>query len=369
MSAYRFALIGSGWRASFYARIAEKMPERFQLACTWVHDSAKAEKWQQEHGGAILPRPEDALAERPDFVVLALNKQYSLPYILDMLKTDVPLLLETPPAVSVPDLTRVWEAAKARKAPVLVAEQYPDQPRFSAWKKAVDLGMIGAPSNLSISAVHGYHAMALIQAFLDTRGEKACISGAQYSFPVRKTGNRSGMILNGEIHTPPRDRAVIQFAGGKTAFYDFSGEQYHSAIRTSHFSVQGECGEIFDESIRFLNRDGFPVEEHLLRRHLGFGDCNLYQLQGLTLGDQWLYRNPLPQVTLSDDEIAIAMVMLRMGQISRGETAEGQAYSLAQALQDAYLAACMRRAIDMKQCVTTEEMPWLGALRKELLHV
>ena len=265
MSPYRFALIGSRWRAAFYARIAEKMPDRFQLTGTWVHSPEKAQAWIQQFGKKLYARPEDALSDQPDFVVLALNKQFSLPYIQDILKADIPVLLETPPAVRIPDLFQVWELAKERHAPVLVAEQYPDQPYFSAWKNAVDHGFIGEVSNLSISMVHGYHAMAIIRSFLGTRGEKARITGCQHHFPVIKTGDRNGMILNGEPHSPPRDRAEIRFESGKTAFYDFSGEQYHSTIRSSHFAVQGDRGEIYDHSIRFLNSMGYPVEEELLR--------------------------------------------------------------------------------------------------------
>ncbi|MBQ9300177.1 MAG: Gfo/Idh/MocA family oxidoreductase, partial [Clostridia bacterium] len=261
MSAYRFALVGSGWRAAFYARIAKKMPDMFQLAGTWVHSCEKSWEWQRQYGGAIASQPEDLLKEQPDFLVVALNKQYAFPYIMVLLKTDIPLLLETPPAVQPQQLMKLWDAAKNRAAPVLVAEQYPDQPYFKAWKRVVDMGQIGAVSDLSISMVHGYHAMALIRAFLGVHGENVRITGSQYHFSVRKTGDRRGLILQGELHEPPRDRAALVFDSGKTAFYDFCGEQYHSAIRFSHFGVQGQQGEIFDNQLLCLNERGYPVAE------------------------------------------------------------------------------------------------------------
>lgn len=369
MSAYRFALVGSGWRAAFYARLARKMPDLFQLTGTWLHRPENTPEWQKKYGGAVAALPEDLLKDRPDFLVVALNKQHAFPYIMSLLEADVPLLLETPPAVEAQHMIALWEAAKNRNAPVFVAEQYPDQPYFSAWKRAVDLGMLGTVSNMSVSMVHGYHAMALIRSFLNVRGENARITGCQHRFPVQKTGDRQGMILDGEIHQPARDQAVVTFDSGKTAFYDFSGEQYHSAIRFSHFGVQGDRGEIFDQRILCLNHQGYPVEEALVRRQRGMLDCSEYRLQGIMLGDRWLYENPYPGVPLGDDEIALAVCMQRMGQMVRGEKTPGRAYYLTEALQDAYMALQMRQAIDTAQTVTIAGAPWQCALKGEEKHV
>ncbi len=363
MSAYRFALVGGGWRSEFYARIARKMPEKFHLTATWVHSPEKAEAWRQRFGGRIAGTPADVLREPVDFAVVALNKQYSFPYVMEMLGRDVPLLLETPPAVQLPRLFDVWEAVRHRRAPVYVAEQYPDQPYFQAWQAAVDQGLLGPVSSLRVSMAHGYHAMALIRAFLKVGGESARISGQSFRFPVQKTGDRSGLILDGETHLPLREQAVIAFDSGKTAFYDFCGEQYHSAIRFSHFSVQGEKGEISDNRIRYLNDQGYPVEEKLARRQYGVGGCSEYRFQGITLGERWLVLSPFPLASLGDDEIAVAVAMQRMGRIARGERVDGNAYSLSNALQDAYLAACMRKAIDSAKPIDTQAAPWQDALK------
>lgn len=119
--------------------------------------------------------------------MVALNKQHAFPYIMSLLEADVPLLLETPPAVEAQHMIALWEAAKNRKAPVFVAEQYPDQPYFSAWKRAVDLGMLGTVSNMSVSMVHGYHAMALIRSFLNgARGKRSASQAVSTVFRCRK---------------------------------------------------------------------------------------------------------------------------------------------------------------------------------------
>lgn len=90
MSAYRFALVGSGWRAAFYARLARKMPDLFQLTGTWLHRPENTPEWQKKYGGAVAALPEDLLKDRPDFLVVALNKQHAFPYIMSRLKQTSP---------------------------------------------------------------------------------------------------------------------------------------------------------------------------------------------------------------------------------------------------------------------------------------
>ena len=41
MDKIRFGLIGSGWRAQFYIRIAKALPERFDLAAVMNQRSGK----------------------------------------------------------------------------------------------------------------------------------------------------------------------------------------------------------------------------------------------------------------------------------------------------------------------------------------
>lgn len=41
----RIALAGGGWRASFYARVALALPERFELTGSWLHDPNKRAAW------------------------------------------------------------------------------------------------------------------------------------------------------------------------------------------------------------------------------------------------------------------------------------------------------------------------------------
>ena len=72
-------------------------------------------------------------------------------------------------------------------------------------------------------------------------------------------------------------------------------------------------------------------------RHSAGVDGNLEgnYLKGIQAGGQWWYRNPLIPAELSDDEIAVAALLLRMAEYVDG--GERTPTLLAEACQDRYL--------------------------------
>ena len=53
-------------------------------------------------------------------------------------------------------------------------------------------------------------------------------------------------MTDGRTTLRERDIALFEFASGKIGLYDFSGEQYHSFIRSRHIIVRGRDGELSD---------------------------------------------------------------------------------------------------------------------------
>jgi len=82
-------------------------------------------------------------------------------------------------------------------------------------------------------------------------------------------------------------------------------------------------------------------------------------LKGIQAGGEWWYRNPTIPAELSDDEIAVADLLLRMAEYVQGGEA---AYSLAEACQDRYLDILTAQALERGEPVRAEVQPWTEAL-------
>jgi hypothetical protein len=94
------------------------------------------------------------------------------------------------------------------------------------------------------------------------------------------------------------------------------------------------------------------VTLELSRRDTGH-DGNLEGLyhEGITLGDEWVYRNPFVPARLTDDEIAVATCLSRMGAYVEGGPA---LCSLAEAAWDHELGLRMAEAASSGRTVRVE---------------
>ena len=61
MGKIKYALIGSGWRAEFYIRIAKMVPEQFELTAVLVRDAAKGAAFAEEFLVKLLISVDDLL--------------------------------------------------------------------------------------------------------------------------------------------------------------------------------------------------------------------------------------------------------------------------------------------------------------------
>lgn len=181
------------------------------------------------------------------------------------------------------------------------------------------------------------NAEDLEQLFLNAGQQPVRVTGRSWTEKIIETDSRWGAVHNGALVEKTLQQHTLEFAGGGTAFLDFNGVQYHSYLRSTHTSVQGERGEVFDDTLRCLDAAGEPVCRQL---------------------------TPLPdplaaaaaQAGLNEDETAIACFLDRM----QGYLAGGaEVYPLADALQDAYLALLMERALAVPgQSVESTPQPW-----------
>ena len=124
--------------------------------------------------------------------------------------------------------------------------------------------------------------------------------------------------------------------------------------------MRGERGEIIDDKAAYLQDFRTPIHLTFTRRSAGHeGNLEGNYLKGIQAGEHWWYRNPTLPAELSDDEIAVADLLLRMAAYVRGGPPP---YSLAEACQDRYLDILAAQAADTAQPVTSQPQPWSQAL-------
>lgn len=258
MAKLRFIVVGSGWRSLFYWRIAQALPERFELCAMLCRTEEKAEKMHREYGVPVSTSAEQCIALHPDFVVVAVNKASIAAVSTEWLARGFAVLCETPAALEEDALRALWQLHR-QGAKLQVAEQYWLYPTLAKRLAAVRSGALGTPQFARLSVAHGYHAVSLARQFLNAGQQPVRVTGRSWTERIIETDSRWGAVHNGALVEKTLQQHTLEFAGGGTAFLDFNGVQYHSYLRSTHTSVQGERGEVFDDTLRCLDAAGEPV--------------------------------------------------------------------------------------------------------------
>ena len=113
MKPLSFVIVGSGWRAMFYVRIALRYPQCFKLCYLLCRTKEKAERIRREYG---IPVTTDAhLCEdaRPDFIVVAVDRASKFAVTKQWLAKGFVVLSETPAAETVEELEELWALHQA----------------------------------------------------------------------------------------------------------------------------------------------------------------------------------------------------------------------------------------------------------------
>ena len=345
-----YLIVGSGYRAKFYARIAKTYPALFS-ALFLCRSEEKAALMQYETGVPAVCSPEEAAAFRPDFIVIAVNKTSITDVSIEWVNRGYPVLMETPAGMTREQLLQLWNLSQ-NSARIAVAEQYHRYPDMIAGLQAVSEGRIGTPGSAYLSLAHDYHGMSLLRRMLLTEGESYSIRGERTMYPVTETDSRTGPLPGNPVRERARDLVWVSFDSGKKALYDFSGVQYHSFIRSRHVLVRGDRGEWCDAVLYCLDNRGQPVREELRpvipERYK--------ELDTALLRDA----RRVPRAGLSmdnlQDEFAMASMLYDMKDFLENGT---EVYPLREALEDAYFRILMEEALaEPWKEVRAGKMPW-----------
>lgn len=351
----KFILIGYGWRADFYYRIAKMLPERFEVCAGVLRTKERAAQVAGEEGIFATDDLEEALKQEPDFAVLCVPRGIVKDYLVTLMERKVPVLCETPPGKDVKELTELWSDCRRLDGRVQVVEQYFLQPYYAGILRLIEKGYLGEISSVMLSALHGYHAVSMYRKILGIGYENCLIEGKQLISPVTATNGREGFDQSGRIIQEQRDLISLVFENGKAALMDFAGEQYFSQIRQRRWNIRGLRGELNDMTLYFLTEGNLPVTQEIRRVDVGVNNNSEWAHRGMMFMDRMIYENPFYPARMNDDEIAVASCLLAMKEYV--ETGR-EFYPLREALQDTYLSFEMEEAVRSGRQIRTTTKDW-----------
>ena len=171
MKKFRYLIVGSGYRAEYYGRIARKYSQLFN-AMFLCRSEEKVQLVKEHTGIAGTTNNEKAIAFDPDFIVVAVNREKVGAVTIEWAERGFPVLAETPVASSMDELEKLWTLSRKTGVKISSSEQYHRYPILAAGLSCVQRGEIGTPVSMYLSLAHEYHGFSLIRRGLQAENER-----------------------------------------------------------------------------------------------------------------------------------------------------------------------------------------------------
>ena len=292
-----YILFGTGWRAMFYVRIATHLTSLLRINAIYTR-----RKDFSLPGFYVTDNAEDALSKPHDAVIVASGRIGFLETMKYLGKRGETILTETSFLTLTEEELKEVEDIKG-----YTLEQYPHFPLFSAVIKATE--RIGKVDQLKLSSLHNHHASAILRAILKENSIPKDISAVDFPSSTIKTAGRGGRIKNGEREEYIRKIRIIRYPSNKLFIHDFSTNTYHSTLIRDKIEVRGERGIVDENGVRYVGKDGETiVMPFVFHRDTEFFASTM-TLSHITLGSEVVFSNPFYPSPLSDDEIAVALLL------------------------------------------------------------
>lgn len=355
----RFAIVGNGWRSSVFIRMAYLMPQRFDLVGVVTRRAEAGLELERDWGVTTYRTLDELLGrDRPDFVVLSVPWAVTPELSRQLVAAGVPTLAETPPAPDLDGLRRLWDDV-GDSGLVQVAEQYAMMPLDAARLQLVKDGLIGRPTSVHVSSTHLYHVVSLIRQFLGVTFEPATVLSQTFESTLVDPITPSGWTYDTAPKPARTILSTIDFGSAGMGLYDFTDNQWWNPLRPDHLTVRGSAGEIHDDVLVRMVDEVTPAVSRLERATTGTGmNYEGLDLTHLTLDGRVVFRNPYRGAALSDDDIAVATLLDRMGAWVRDDGPPP--YPLASACQDHLIGLAISASADDGRPVTTTKEVWAG---------
>jgi len=351
-----FAVVGNGWRSGFFHRPADALPDLLRVTGVVTRSEESAQRASQERGvPGFTSLSEMIAADRPDFVIVSVPREQAPQVLIELVEAGIPSLVETPPANQMDDLRALWDAVGHTDL-VHVAEQYPRYPGHLARKAVIDRGLIGTPTSVQLSSTHEYHAIAVMRRLLGAGRGEVAVRSQSFGGPLVDPLTRDAWTGDEREQPASTLLSTLDF-GDSMGLYDFTSNQWHNQLRHRRIVVRGSRGEIVDDDVVWLDGPQTILEAPITRRQRGYDlDLDGYTTEYLNLGGDVLWRNPFDATRFSDEEIALADMLVTAGAWARGE-GEGP-YSLADGCHDQAISLAINASLATGQTVHVGREGW-----------
>lgn len=320
MEKITFVIIGGGWRAEFYLRIAKLLPEVFNTSAICVRNKERAEYISKNFNVKVLSSIDEVLKEPFDFIVNCINKEDITDFSVELADKGYYVLSETP-IIEEPSSLHNYDK-------IQVAEQFHLKGTYQAIKRLINEGIIGKINYINISVAHDYHAMSLIRFLLDDYSKPKVLGSYSFNDNVIRTNGRADKSNKNELNNTTQNIKIFKFKNA-TAVYDYNTEQYFSPIRKDRILIRGTKGEIENDCVKYLTSENEPVSTDIKLVTSGLLDG--FYNDKITFENKVLFDFSFSKARLSEEETAIAECLIRMSNyITNGE----DLYSYKKAYED-----------------------------------
>ena len=353
----KIAIIGAGWRSEFFIRIAQLMPEKFEIVGVVARKEDVRSTLAEKYGVSTFSSTSELISQtKPDYAISSVSWDSNPGVVEELVKAGIHVLCETPPAPNVEGLQKLWAAVGSSQM-VQVAEQYLSLPGHSARLAITKSGVIGDVSSVELSSTHGYHAVSIMRGFLQSGFEPTTITTRQFEAPLVDPLSRNGFNTDMSPKNAKTTISLIDFGSGKSSVYNFVDNQWHNQLRHRRIVVRGSRGEIVDDAVIRLIEGPAITTSRIERYQLGY-DLNLdgYDTEHLSFDGRVVFKNPFTGLRFMDEEIAIAQLMVQMADWINGN-AEAP-YPLNQGCQDKLISLAIEESITTGKTITTQKQVW-----------
>lgn len=297
----RFVLIGTGWRAMFYVRVAAFLPSSFSIQSVYTR-SPFQKSHMDELGMNAFTSLDMALSVEHDAVIVSSGEEGFYEMLMELDRRGETILAETSFLGLEDEMLKDLESVKG-----YVLEQWQFTPRFQSILSSLDL--IGPCDQVMISYLHNHHAASIARRVLNIKDEVPSLVKADHVYTCARTASRKGRDESGQLEECTRKIRILDFGKKGIFINDFTTNQYHNFLYDSHIEIRGERGTLTEKGVTYLDKDSRPIRNELVfHRDIDASNASL-SLSHVSLGDRVVFTNPYYGLNMNDDEIAIARML------------------------------------------------------------